>query len=134
MRLILDRMPDYGISTLGRMYVVDNEGFVLYDCCTLELPYLNNQQNISCIPKGQYDVVKRNSARFKDHLHILNVPNRTWILIHSGSFKQDTLGCVLVGTDWQDIDGDEELDLINSKKALSELLNILPSTFTLEIV
>ena len=134
MRLILDRMPDYGISTLGRMYVVDDEGLVLYDCCTLELPYLNNQQNISCIPKGQYEVVKRHSARFKDHFHILNVPNRTWILIHGGSFKHDTLGCVLVGTDWQDIDGDEELDLINSKKALSELLNILPNTFTLEIV
>ena len=70
-------------------------------CDTLENPWLDNQQNISCIPAGIYDVrlrLARESAS-RDYLHLLvkDVPNRKYILFHRGNFPKDTSGCILVG-------------------------------------
>ena len=61
------------------------------------------------IPSGVYEVAlrteggthKRYKKRFprmhQGMLHILNVPNFEWILIHIGNDKEDTAGCLLVG-------------------------------------
>jgi hypothetical protein len=63
------------------------------------------------IPKGEYEVILRTegghhekySKRFPDFhvgmLHVTNVPNFTWILIHIGNWEKDTKGCLLVGTE-----------------------------------
>ena len=82
-------------STIGRLYI-DEEEY----CFTLENPYLGNNRNVSCIPTGVYRWRKRLDAQSKykyEHLHIYNVPNRNWILVHIGNFPQDTLGCILPG-------------------------------------
>ena len=70
-------------------------------CDTLELPYKDNQRNISCIPAGKYKVrlrLARESAT-RDYLHLLvkDVPNRDYILFHIGNKNSDTKGCILVG-------------------------------------
>ena len=83
-------------STIGKLYI-NGEGF----CDTLENPYINNERNISCIPKGQYKVrlrLPRESAT-RDYLHLLvqDVPNRDWILFHIGNNPSHTKGCILVG-------------------------------------
>ena len=70
-------------------------------CDTLELPWKDNQRNISCIPEGVYKVrlrLARESAT-RDYLHLLvqDVPNRDWILFHRGNSAKDTSGCILVG-------------------------------------
>lgn len=83
-------------STIGTLYI---NGEKFGD--TLENPYLNNQRNISCIPKGQYKVrlrLPRESAT-RNYLHLLvqDVPNRDWILFHRGNSAKDTSGCILVG-------------------------------------
>lgn len=83
-------------STIGRLFI-NGESF----CDTLENPYINNERNISCIPKGQYKVrlrLPRESAT-RDYLHLLveDVPNRSYILFHIGNTAKDTSGCILVG-------------------------------------
>lgn len=102
--------------------------------CTLELPYLDNQSQISCIPKGVYEVVKRTSAKYGEHFHILNVPNREYILIHNGNYYTQIKGCVLVGYTHSDIDKDGLKDVTSSVKKLNELIKTLPNKFTLEII
>ena len=83
-------------STLGELFL-NGERM----CDTLELPYKDNQRNISCIPAGKYKVrlrLARESAT-RDYLHLLvkDVPNRDYILFHIGNKNSDTKGCILVG-------------------------------------
>ena len=64
-------------------------------CNTIELPWLNNQERISCVPEGEYVLQKRFSPKFKWHLHLRNVPGRDLILIHpANDAKTELLGCI----------------------------------------
>ena len=102
--------------------------------CTLELEWDDNKSRVSCIPKGIYTVVTRHSPKFGNHFHILDVPNRDYILIHSGNYHRDILGCVLVGAAHIDIDGDGYMDVTSSKNKMRKLNEILPTKFELEII
>ncbi len=74
-------------------------------CFTIEPPWHDNQPNISCIPPGEYKVVPFSGRRFKKVYHVLDVPNRSYILIHAGNLagdrtlglKSNTYGCILPG-------------------------------------
>ena len=100
---------------------------------TLELPYKNNEFQISCIPKGTYNVEKRYSTKYKNHFHVLDVPNRTYILIHSGNYNTHTKGCILVGRTLTDINNDGLRDVTSSVSTLNKLNDILPNYFKLTI-
>jgi len=127
-KIIITRTTNEDRQTLG---VLKYKNFT---CFTLELPWKNNQNDVSCIPKGTYKVSKRNSLKYGQHLHILDVPNRTFILIHSGNYYKQIQGCVLVGDSLTDLNKDGYKDVTNSKKTLEKLLSILPnSNLTLEI-
>ena len=64
-------------------------------CYTIELPWLQNQRQISCVPEGEYVLQKRYSPKFKWHLHLKNVPGRDLILIHpANDAKKELLGCI----------------------------------------
>ena len=117
---------------LGDFEASEN-GTVIFSCKTLELPWLNNQRSISCIPPGTYSVVKRTSDKYGTHFQLLNVPDRSMILIHSGNFYSHTLGCILVGSGYQDINQDNVRDIIESKNTLVKLYAIMPDKFELNI-
>tara|TARA_R110000765_G_scaffold396099_1_gene489892 strand:+ start:762 stop:1310 length:549 start_codon:yes stop_codon:yes gene_type:complete len=94
--LLLIRDEFTNKSTLGKMFL-NGEMF----CDTLELPWLDNQRSISCIPSGEYKVrlrLARESAT-RDYLHLLvqDVEGRSYILVHIGNYPKDTKGCILVG-------------------------------------
>jgi hypothetical protein len=103
-------------------------------CKTLELPWKDNSNFISCIPVGEYEVVKRYSEKYGDHFHVLDVPERDMILIHSGNFATDTHGCILVGIAFGDINSDGIPDIISSRAALKHLNKVLPEKFLLKII
>lgn len=130
MKAYLNRREFEAKQTLGDFRLEQN-GQILFKCKTLELPWLNNQVQKSCIPAGKYQVVTRFSPKFKNHFHLLDVPGRTWILIHSGNYYTDILGCILVGEKHLDINGDGLRDVTNSKVTLKKLLQLAPEGFEL---
>ena len=115
-------------------FVATENGTVIFSCKTLELPWLNNQRSISCIPTGSYSVVKRTSDKYGTHFQLLNVPDRSMILIHSGNYYTQTQGCILVGSGYQDINQDNVRDIIESKNTLVKLYAMMPDKFDLKII
>jgi hypothetical protein len=94
-KLFLKRDDQNDLRTLGAIYKEDG-GRV---CFTLELPWLNNQSNISCIPEGTYQAKVAYSPKHKRNLYWLqNVPGRGSVEIHIGNLVKDTLGCILLGS------------------------------------
>ena len=131
MNVKINRIFSSEFQTLGILTIYDKHDFPFWECRTLELPDLGNKSRISCIPEGEYEVVKRNSAKYGDHFHILDVPNRSYILIHNANYVRQLLGCIAVGL--SHIDGDGLRDVTRSKSTMKDLNRILPDSFKLDI-
>ena len=72
-----------------------NGELVLKVCNTIELPWLQNQRNVSCIPEGRYEVKKRFTKKHQHHLVIANVEGRSGILIHpANDARKELQGCI----------------------------------------
>lgn len=118
--LTLTRNQDDGVQTLGEL------DFMGMKWNTLELSWKNNQRNISCIPKGTYDVKWTFSPKFMKYTYeIQGVPNRSGIRIHTGNYFTQIQGCILVGNGYKDVNGDGRLDVINSKNSIGEIESLL---------
>ena len=64
-------------------------------CNTIELPWKKNETKVSCIPEGEYFIKKRYSNKFKWHLEIVNVKNRSLILFHpANNAMRELKGCI----------------------------------------
>jgi hypothetical protein len=134
-KLVLVR--DKGIKETRGIYFVMDGIIELYRCYCLELPWLNNQKNISCIPDGTYPVIKYSYEGHPNVFWIQNVPNREGIMIHILNFaagpKIDTQGCQGPGLNFVDINGDGNLDIVAPDIALAALNHFLPDSFNLTI-
>lgn len=133
MKAILTRIEKGKTQTLGELDVWDNDTLI-YHCKTIELEVDKNQVRDDAIPYGEYKVVKRNSPKYGDHFHILNVKDRSYILIHAANYSRQLLGCVAVGKEHIDIDGDGLKDVTSSRDTMKELNDILPNEFDLLII
>lgn len=64
-------------------------------CYSIELPWLHNENQESCIPEGNYELAKRYSKKFDWHLQLLGVKDRSLILIHpANDAKTELMGCI----------------------------------------
>jgi hypothetical protein len=78
-------------GTFG-VLLIDNEVF----CVTLEPYDFGNIKRMSCIPSGQYKCERYSSHKYKKTFRVMNTPNRTFILFHSGNVAEHTSGCILL--------------------------------------
>ena len=123
MVILVDRFTSDDDSTISRVMVDGN-----FVCFGLEDEYREEKvPEETRIPAGTYKVTLRTvgshhtkySSRFSDihkgMLHIRNVPNFKWILIHCGNTDEDTAGCLLVGS--QAITEPGDMKIISSTAA-----------------
>lgn len=96
---------------------------------TLELPWRDNQFQISCIPEGIYKCVWHLSPKFGWTYLLTGTAPRTHILFHAGNYPKDSWGCILLGKS-------REIDRVwQSRQALQEFYSELErEPFKLEIV
>lgn len=123
--LSLVRISSTLLLTIGRLFVLDDFANPLFDCYTLELPWRENKQNISCIPIGRYPIRPRTSKKYGLHLEVLNVPDRSYILIHEANFVSQLRGCIAVGRFLTDINFDGLLDVSHSKEAKQRITSLI---------
>ena len=103
----------FGTDATNGLLFVDG----LFECYTLEDQYQAVKvMHETCIPEGTYDIKFRTVGGFHekykkrygaDHygmLHLQDVPNFTYILIHAGNTDEHTSGCLIVGETQQDLD------------------------------
>ena len=89
----------------------------LFECYSLEDQYQAVKvMHETCIPEGTYDIKFRTVGGFHEKykkrygnehygmLHLQDVPNFTYILIHAGNTDESTSGCLIVGETQQDLD------------------------------
>lgn len=104
--------------TIGTGYL---SGFNFF---TLELPWLDNIKNKSCIPAGIYQYEVYDSPKHGLVLLLLNVSNRSMIEVHAGNYTRQIEGCILVGDSVKFLDGDAIPDVTNSKNTLKKVLDL----------
>jgi hypothetical protein len=113
--------------TLGVLYDPDSQAI----CCTLELPWLDNHAQTSCIPKGSYKVTRYNSPSKGEVFLLHDVPERSMVEIHAGNTVDDIKGCIAVGATYGRIKGKRAV--VDSRKTMMMLREELPLEFVLDI-
>ena len=88
----LVRFASFKDRTIGRLTYNDEHFF------TVERPWLDNQQNISCIPTAFYQLIRVDSPRFGPRTwEVAAVTGRSHILIHVANTAADVIGCIGCG-------------------------------------
>jgi len=127
--------PDGQVAeTIGRLAVLEN-GEDVWSCRTIELPYRDNERWVSCIPPGRYvaEVVQESPAFGYPHVWLHDrgsraaASTRTGIKIHVANFARQLEGCVAVGRQFRDLDGDGVVDVTDSEETLRGLLEQMPA-------
>lgn len=123
------------LATYGNGHVMVEPGKSIFDFKTLELPWKDNKRGISCIPEGEYDVIREGPTTKRPYVYfrVPNVPGRSGILWHPGTYTSHIKGCTLPGEKLLDIDKDGVLDITNTKQTLRTLVDLLPEKFKLVI-
>lgn len=127
MNYVLSRTLYDPQGTFGQL--IDPQGNKL--CLTVELPWLNNHPQTSCIPKGNYQVKAYQSPKHGQVWQIMNVPDRSYIEIHAANTILDLLGCIGTGNALGEVEGLPAV--LNSQTTLAMLRSTLPQSFSLTI-
>lgn len=125
-KLTLTRIGEFKNATYG---VLSINGRPLFT--TLEDAWRNNEKLVSCIPKGTYKLRRHQSPRFGECFMVLDVPNRSHILIHAGNTHVDTHGCILLGLMYA-VDG-QDGGIVSSRAAVQKFMQILTGIDKAEI-
>ena len=99
-------------------------------CVTLELPWRGNAQNVSSIPANRYIcrrtvsplITKITGGKWNETFEITGIPGRTGVLLHSGTFVENTHGCVLLASAYGKLRG--ERAILNTGATFDDFLTI----------
>lgn len=106
-------------QTSGTCVVLDAEGFPTFSSLSLERGWKNNENNISCIPIGTYEIKLEYSNRFRQDLwEIKGVPNRAECKFHASNYWYQLNGCIALGLRSKLINIDKYRDITNSKDSI----------------
>lgn len=112
--------------SLGYCYIKKGSCEEEYVGCTLERGWRDNKSNISCVPEGSYDLKLEYSPRFKKDLwELYGVPNRSECKFHAANYWRQLNGCIALGSEHTDIDGDGDPDVKSSRIVMKEFHKLM---------
>lgn len=136
-RLVLTRLETDLEGTFGEL---TGEAIRIYSG---ELPWNKNERSKSCIPSGTYICKPHMSPKFGECFWILDVPNRSEILIHPANYmgdidsgyRSDLLGCIGIGMTKGHDPTINQRTIWRSKEAVKKLIEYTEfKPFELEII
>lgn len=87
---------------------------------------------MSCIPTGTYKALRHVSPRFGETFQLQDVPGRSEILFHKGNIDDDTHGCILVGEQFNPVNGED--GIAASKEGFAEFMATVRGLNEIEVV
>jgi len=115
-------------QALASFYVFDESKKLLFKSESIERGWMDNQNRISCIPEGLYDLVLEYSPRFNTELwELKGVKDRSECKIHSANYASQLNGCIAPGEKRADLNKDGYNDVTNSKHTLSKFHEVMGS-------
>ena len=106
----------------GHCFVENTEGIVDYTGASLEKGWNDNKANISCIPRGTYELKYEYSNKFEKKLwEIYGVDGRSECKFHVAHDVKQLEGCIALGEAHVNFDSDPELEVNYSVKTLNKL-------------
>lgn len=124
--ILINRIKEGYKETLGQGTLLLN-GMPRYDFVTLEKPNLHNTFNVSSIPAGTYKATKYIRPNKKKAIQLHGTDPRTWILIHSGNYFDDSEGCILPGKRFGDMNADGIYDVQESGDVTDMIYDLIPN-------
>ena len=118
MKLKLVRVSEHNDATLG-VLCLDARPIAV----TLEDKWRDNERMVSCIPTGHYKVKRHISPKFGECFKVIEVPERSEILIHAGNTHKDTHGCILLGLQFGTIG--TEAAILSSRAAVANFMTLM---------
>lgn len=134
-RILVQRFwQEKDLQTFGAIDILNENGSIVLSGYVIEPPDKDNKKRLSRIPQGTYNANFRTGKKYGKHIHIRGVENRSLILIHVGNYYKDTVGCMVVGYDFADINFDGLTDVTNSAKFMKDMMDLLPDKFQIKII
>lgn len=107
--------------SLGNCYVFDENQKRLFKSESIERGWQDNKRRVSCIPEGVYHLELEYSARFKKELwEIKDVDGRDECKFHAANYAHQLNGCIALGRNRIDINGDGQEDVSSSKITMAK--------------
>lgn len=126
MKVVVIRHKVTDDYSLGNCLIVEEDGNIPFIKKSLERGWRDNQQNVSCIPTGEYKLRYEYSPRFKKNLwEIYGVPNRRECKFHAANYWSQLNGCIALGTAHTDINKDGDLDVTSSRNTMTTFHDVL---------
>lgn len=140
-RVILFRTFANDKQSLGLFSVNSDKGVEL-SARSLELPWKDNANSISCFAPGKYICKYTKSPSFSATAgrdvftyEVTGVPGRAGIRIHSANYVSQLRGCIALGDAHKDINADNLADVTHSGDTITAFEKLMEKKdFVLEII
>lgn len=119
-KLSLKRFMTSAEGTLGTLIDEDNKKFI---CLTLERPWEDNKEDVSCVYDFSYSCYRVKSDKFGETFKLADLEGRSGILFHKGNFITDTKGCILTGFGYGRIH--DQFAILRSGEAFEKFMEYL---------
>ena len=127
MKVVVIRHKGNDNYSLGNCLVIDEDsGDIVFKKKSLERGWRDNENNVSCIPPGEYIMRQDFSPKFNKYLwEIYGVAGRSECKFHAANYWKQLNGCIALGEQHIDINNDGDPDVTSSRNAMAQFEDIL---------